>query len=427
MFDEKIVIDEIPEETSDHPVKINKRRAVRAICFYSGDNRILMEQTRLGDYKLPGGGIEQGESHQTALLRELREETGYRDILTGPCIGKVTECSRDSYEEHAWFEMTSYYYICMLNSEEKETPKLDVYGEQLNFHPVWVSLQDALNHNRNLTEHKDRETLFAEVPWLERETKILEYMEKSLILPMLMEVWNAGRMLLGADRSHMEVDAKEGRANFVTEYDRRVQEHLKERLGIRLKEAVFVGEEEELHACVDKGLALITDPIDGTTNFMKDYHLSCISVGLTMDGEAYGGIILNPYLGELYYAERGMGAWCNGNRLAVSDKPLKDGIVLFGTSPYRPDLTDVSFRLARTYFEQALDIRRSGSAAWDLCCIAAGRAELYFECILQPWDYAAGSLIVSEAGGRVTTLEGEPVRYDCACSVLACGSAVKNV
>ena len=140
--------------------------------------------------------------------------------------------------------------------------------------------------------------------------------------------------------------------------------------------------------------------------------MSCVSVALIVDGEAEIGVIYNPYLDEMYWAEKGNGAFCNTARLSVSKQPLSNGIVLFGTSPYHEELNKQSFDMAFKYFREALDIRRSGSAALDLCAIASGRAELYFELILSPWDYAAGSLIVEEAGGRACMTDGKPFRFD---------------
>ena len=168
-----------------------------------------------------------------------------------------------------------------------------------------------------------------------------------------------------------------------------------------------------------RGKYFIVDPIDGTTNFIKDYHVSCISVGLLEDGEVKIGVIYNPYLDEMFWAVKGKGAYCNGRRIHVSEQPLGNGLILFGASPYYKELHKKSFEMAYELFSPALDIRRSGSAALDLCSIAAGRAELYFELKLSPWDYAAGSLIVEEAGGIVTTVEGEKLSFDRPCSVMA--------
>lgn len=236
---------------------------------------------------------------------------------------------------------------------------------------------------------------------------------------LIQTVKECGQVILNADRSAIAIDSKAGPANFVTEYDKKVQDLLEEKLTAIVPDARFVGEEENSEKVTPTGKYFVVDPIDGTTNFIKDYHVSCISVALIEDGKVQIGIVYNPYLDEMFWAERGKGAYCNEKKIHVSEQPLSNGIVLFGTSPYYAELHEQSFEMAFKYFKQALDIRRSGSAALDLCSIAAGRAELYFELKLSPWDYAAGLLIVEEAGGIVTTVEGETVSFDKACSVLA--------
>lgn len=218
-----------------------------------------------------------------------------------------------------------------------------------------------------------------------------------------------GDIIKNADRSEIGIRDKAGKANFVTEYDCMVQRIAQEKLEKILPEADFLGEEEESKVDETKEYIFVVDPIDGTTNFIKDYHMSCISIGLIKNGERYLGVVYNPYLDELFYAIKGQGAFLNGKQIHVSNEELSNGIVLFGSSPYNTELAKASFDLVYDYFTKALDIRRSGSAALDLCSVAAGRAELYFEMILSPWDFAAGALIVEEAGGIVTTLDGGKV------------------
>ena len=228
-----------------------------------------------------------------------------------------------------------------------------------------------------------------------------------------------GLFIKDIDRGHLHVDAKSGRADLVTQYDKQVQERLRTGLLEIMPDAHFVGEEGSTQQFAPTGTFFIVDPIDGTTNFIKDYHFSCISVALVVDNAAELGVIYNPYTDEIFYAQRGEGAFCNGKRLNVSNEPLENGIVVFGTAPYHEELNEKTFQLAYAYFKKALDVRRSGSAALDLCTIAAGRAELFFELVLSPWDYAAGALIVEEAGGLVSDYDGRPLAYDHPCSVLA--------
>ena len=236
-------------------------------------------------------------------------------------------------------------------------------------------------------------------------------------------VKKCGDIILFADGAERNVSSKEGRANFVTKYDVAVQAYLEEELLKILPEAVFIGEEGEHSKAIGEGYAFIVDPIDGTTNFIKNYHRSCVSVGLALHGTMEIGVVYNPYSNEMFYAQRGKGAFLNGQPLHVSSNRLEEGLVCFGTSPYYAELIDQTFDLVKTLHRASLDVRRSGSAALDLCDIASGRCELFFECRLSPWDYAAGSLIVQEAGGRISRMDGTEISLDKGCSVLAGGPA----
>ena len=228
-----------------------------------------------------------------------------------------------------------------------------------------------------------------------------------------------GQVMLQADRNNFGIKDKAGKANFVTAYDCKIQEMLQIKLAQILPEAEFLGEEEDCRINRKAEYIFVVDPIDGTTNFIKDYHMSCVSIGLIRNGKRYLGVVYNPYLDETFSAISGEGAYMNGNAIHVSSDDLENGVVLFGSSPYNTELAKASFELAYEYFQKCLDIRRSGSAALDLCSIASGRAELYFELILSPWDFAAGALIVEEAGGIVTTVEGDTLSCLEKSSVLA--------
>lgn len=226
-------------------------------------------------------------------------------------------------------------------------------------------------------------------------------------------VHECGEIMLEATDVQRKIHQKEGRGNFVTDYDSKVQAKLKEKLLELLPEAIFFGEEDDADkADVSKGYAFIVDPIDGTANFTRGLDYSCISVALTKDGCPIKGVIYNPYKKETYYAEKGKGAYLNGECIHVSDRTLEEGLVFFGTAPYNEELTESTLHMLTRYFRKTQDVRRSGSAALDLCTIASGKAELYFELILSPWDYAAGSLIVEEAGGIVSSPDGSPLTFD---------------
>ncbi len=251
--------------------------------------------------------------------------------------------------------------------------------------------------------------------------------EEQLLENIIHAVRACGTIILNADRTKSGIDEKAGHANFVTAYDKKVQSELQKRLLEILPEAVFVGEEEDVHASVKDGYAFIVDPIDGTTNFIKDYHASAISVGLIKDAKRYMGVVYNPYLDEVYTAVKGKGAFLNGSPIQVSRQPLENGIVIFGTATYYEEYAKATFDMAYDYYCKALDVRRSGSAALDLCNVAAGRAELFFELRLCPWDYAAGSLIVEEEGGVVTTIDGGELPLNEGCGVLATNAVYRDV
>ena len=238
--------------------------------------------------------------------------------------------------------------------------------------------------------------------------------DKEKIISVIKE---AGKIILDAHDRENSVTAKEGKKNFVTKYDVAVQQFLFESLGKIVPQAEFVGEEGETNKD-SKALRFIVDPIDGTTNFMQDYRYSAISIAICDGDEPIFGVIYNPYSDEVFYAEKGKGAFLNGKQINVSTRPLSDGLALFGTSPYHPENTDETFRLLRKVFDYSRDIRRSGSAAIDICAVACGRCEIFFEKELQPWDYAAGTIIIKEAGGIAETYDGKSPSLSCGSDVV---------
>lgn len=242
---------------------------------------------------------------------------------------------------------------------------------------------------------------------------------RDLINEICVLVKDCGKVILNADREKMAIDIKSGVTDLVTEYDKKIQEQLAVGLKKILPEAKFIGEEGSDDELTEDGYAFVVDPIDGTTNFIKDYHHSAISVALLKGEEVVAGVVYNPYLDEIFSAIKGKGAFCNGKKISVSSQPLSNALVLFGTSPYDKELFKKTTEILSEYFYKALDVRRSGSAALDLCSVACGRAELYFELQVSPWDFAAGKLLVEEAGGVVTTLDGAPLSFDGKTSILA--------
>ncbi|MBO5511417.1 MAG: hypothetical protein J6B24_06780 [Clostridia bacterium] len=206
-------------------------------------------------------------------------------------------------------------------------------------------------------------------------------------------------------------ECKEGSANFVTAYDVKVQEFLKAELTKIFPDAHFFAEEDgESRQTIGAGYTFIIDPIDGTTNFMCGYDHSAVSVGLLLDGQPLFGGIYDPYRDEYYCAVKGQGATRNGQPIQASTRPVTRGIVSIGSAPYRKDtLSETVKEMTYELFHTFADFRRSGSAALDICHVACGRLDAFCEPVLSPWDYAAGSVILSEAGGISTNFAGKPL------------------
>ena len=229
----------------------------------------------------------------------------------------------------------------------------------------------------------------------------------------------AGKLLLSSQAK--QVEKKTGDANFVTEWDVTIQKFLQEKLSELFPEAAFFGEEDtegNLHG-LGKGYTFIIDPIDGTTNFIFGYRHSCISVALALGEELVAGFVYNPYSEELFRGQKGQGAYLNGQRLVMENREVSRGIVSFGCARYQATDIDHLFSVVKELFFRSLSIRDGGSAAIDLCRVSSGSNVAYLELKLQPYDFAAAALLIREAGGIITQLDGSPVTLDQPCSILA--------
>ena len=196
------------------------------------------------------------------------------------------------------------------------------------------------------------------------------------------------------------ISAKEGHANYVTNIDCMVQAFLEKALLQLLPGSQFIGEEKENAALTDAP-TWIVDPLDGTTNLIHEYRMSAVSIALCENRQPVLGLIWQPYTREMFFAEKGRGAFLNDRPIHVASTPFSEALVSFGTAPYNEELEETGIAMAAEFLHLCADIRRTGSAAMDLANLAAGRTDAYFEMRLKPWDYAAGSLIVQEAGGRI--------------------------
>lgn len=193
--------------------------------------------------------------------------------------------------------------------------------------------------------------------------------------------------------------------NIVTSSDVAVQHFLTKELGAILPGCGFLCEEEDF-TDISHRYVWIIDPIDGTANYARGNVNCCISVALTENGKPALGIVYSPWRGELYTAKAGSGAFCNGKPINVSSRPFSEGILFTAMSTYRKEFARTCSDIIYDIYMESNDVRRTGSAAVELCMMAAGFAELYFEFRLMPWDYAAASLILTEAGGSIAGFDG---------------------
>jgi len=221
-------------------------------------------------------------------------------------------------------------------------------------------------------------------------------------------VVRAGDMQMAHVGRHMQID-KKGTIDLVTEVDIAVERMFRNLIAQRFPDHHVLAEELGGSATVPAGACWVFDPIDGTTNFAHGLPIFCASLALEIDGVPEVAAVYDPNRRELFTAERGNGAFLNGTPLRVSSaERLVDAMLVTGF-PYDVHArVDEIVGLFAAFVGQARAVRRLGSAAIDLCWVAAGRMDGFWETDLKAWDIAGGALTVSEAGGRVTALEGAP-------------------
>lgn len=236
----------------------------------------------------------------------------------------------------------------------------------------------------------------------------------------IIELVKQAKPLILQEMTHEKVTEK-GAADYVTNVDVAVQNYLKEALEKEFPEIRLIAEEKENLGLNSRKSYWILDPIDGTTNLIRDYHLSAVSLGLYENGEITFGVVYNPFTEELFYGAKGEGAYLNGTPIHVSNQPeFKDAVVSFGSSPYEKNRAKELFPVFYNIFMNCADFRRTGSAALDLCYVACGRQHAYLEQNLKPWDYSGATVILREAGGVITDWENKEPPYLENSDILAC-------
>jgi len=199
-------------------------------------------------------------------------------------------------------------------------------------------------------------------------------------------------------------------SNIVTSNDIKVQKFLHEKLAKLLPNSGFLGE-EDLNT-VQGEYYWIIDPIDGTTNYSRNMNLSGISVALAKNKEVVLGVVYNPFTKEVFHAVKNKGAFLNGKKISVSNASFEKSLFCTAASVYKKEFGQICFDIIQDVYYQSNDIRRLGSCALELCYLAAGKCDLYFEIRVFPWDYAAAGLILQEAGGVLCTHPHKKLLYD---------------
>jgi myo-inositol-1(or 4)-monophosphatase len=194
-------------------------------------------------------------------------------------------------------------------------------------------------------------------------------------------------------------------SDFVTIVDRESEKVIIDTIKKCFPDHLFLAE-ESLKECGTETYRWIIDPLDGTTNYIHSYPVFSVSIALEYEGEIITGVILDPLRNELFWAEKGFGAYVNCSPIEISKVSIGESLVTTGFPFRSKEMIDNYLKLFRNLFLKVSDLRRSGSAALDLAYLASGRCDGFFELGLSPWDIAAGSLLIKEAGGVITDFGG---------------------
>jgi myo-inositol-1(or 4)-monophosphatase len=220
----------------------------------------------------------------------------------------------------------------------------------------------------------------------------------------------AGRVHRQYFRQNPEIQ-KKGPVDLVTQADLEVEREFRRLIADQWPSHAVLGEEQVVASAAAGGrIRWIIDPLDGTTNFAHGLAVFCVSIALEVDGRIELGVVYDPVGEELFTAERGLGARLNGLPIRVSShEALIDALLCTGFPYAVREQPGSQVEVFAGFLATARAVRRLGSAALDLCYVAAGRLDGFWELQLQPWDMAAAGLIVEEAGGRISRYDGQPV------------------
>jgi len=236
--------------------------------------------------------------------------------------------------------------------------------------------------------------------------------EREELLSLAIELARkAGELQRARYETALTIETKSAAVDLVTEVDRECEALIVTELDARRPRDGVLGEEGSERTANGSPWRWVIDPLDGTTNYAHGYPRFCVSIGIECEGERALGVIYDPLMDELYHAVRGGGAFRNQRPIHVSEEPRLDRSLLATGFAYDRRSSEIdNLEHFATFLKSARALRRDGSAALDLCYVAGGRLDGYWELKLQPWDVAAGYLVLEEAGGRASDFSG--VRAD---------------
>lgn len=216
----------------------------------------------------------------------------------------------------------------------------------------------------------------------------------------------SGKIIKEYFEGSFKIESKDIISNLVTEVDKKSEAKIIDIIKAEYPEHNILS--EEIGALeTNSEFKWVIDPIDGTINYAHKIPICCVSIAVEKAGEIIYGLIYNPIAGEMFYAEKGKGAFYNDDKISVSkENNLKKSLLVTGF-PYVSSKIDMPIKSFAGFLNMDIPIRRLGSAALDLCWTAMGRFDGFWEYNLNPWDVAAGCLIMTEAGGKVTDFKGD--------------------
>jgi myo-inositol-1(or 4)-monophosphatase len=227
-------------------------------------------------------------------------------------------------------------------------------------------------------------------------------------LGVAIEAAKLGGDVLRQSYGHVKQIEYKGEIDIVTEVDKRSEKLIVELLNSRFPKHSILGE-EGTDLTKSSEYKWVIDPLDGTTNYAHDYPIFCVSVGLEKNGEVLVGAVYQPIFEELFVAEKGAGAYLNGRKIQVSRvSELRQALLSTGFPYDVLENPGQAMKDFSSFIDTSQAVRRDGAAALDLCYVAMGRFDGFWELRLKPWDTAAGVLLVTEAGGRVSDIDGRP-------------------